>query len=125
VAAVPLRLREQTIGALDLLGGETGTPPVGRIRLARALADIATIDLLQHRALQQQTLLSAQLETALGSRIVVEQAKGALAQQRRISVDDAFALLRRHARSQRRLLTAVAQEVLDGTGELFPSEPAD
>ncbi|MFE9442064.1 GAF and ANTAR domain-containing protein [Streptomyces sp. NPDC006602] len=125
VAAVPLRLREQTIGALNLLRGEADALAPQQLGLGRALADIATIGILQQRAVQQQALLAAQLETALQSRIVIEQAKGALAQQQRISVDDAFALLRRHARSRQRLLTAVAQEVLDGTVELFPSESTD
>ncbi|WP_151478181.1 GAF and ANTAR domain-containing protein [Streptomyces albicerus] len=125
VAAVPLRLRDEVIGALSLFLDEPGAPTPRQLRLGQALADFATIGLLQQRALRQQTLLAEQLETALESRILIEQAKGALAQQRRISVDEAFTLLRGHARSRQRRLSAVAREVLDGTTDLSLSESAE
>ncbi|WP_328494029.1 GAF and ANTAR domain-containing protein [Streptomyces sp. NBC_00414] len=125
VAATPLRVRDEVVGALSLYLSVPGTPDPGRLRLGRALADFAAIPIVQQRELRRQMRLTEQLETALESRILVEQAKGALAQQRRISVDEAFALLRDHARSRRRRISAVAREVLDGTGDLPLSEPAD
>ncbi|MFD6291296.1 ANTAR domain-containing protein [Streptomyces sp. NPDC060205] len=125
VAATPLRVRDEVVGALSLFLDGPGTPDPGQLRLGRALADFAAIPILQQRELRRQMRLTEQLETALESRILVEQAKGALAQQRRITVDEAFALLRDHARSRRRRISAVAREVLDGTGELSLAEPAD
>ncbi|MBV1937230.1 GAF and ANTAR domain-containing protein [Streptomyces sp. BV286] len=125
VTAVPLRLRDQVVGALTLFLDRAGTPADGRLGLGHALADFAAIGILQRRALHRQTLLTEQLETALQSRILIEQAKGALAQRRQISVDEAFVLLRGHARSQRRRLSAVAQEVLDGTTDLSSAESAE
>ncbi|QDQ10281.1 GAF and ANTAR domain-containing protein [Streptomyces spectabilis] len=115
VAATPLRLRGRTIGALSLFREQPETPPVAQLRLAQALARLATIGILQQRAIHRQSVIVGQLERALRSRVVIEQAKGALSHRHRISVDEAFTLLRRHARSQRQLLTAVAEEVLNGT----------
>ncbi|MEV0444185.1 GAF and ANTAR domain-containing protein [Streptomyces spectabilis] len=115
VAATPLRLRGRTIGALSLFRQQPETPPVAQLRLAQALARLATIGILQQRAAHRQRVIVGQLETALRSRVVIEQAKGALSHRHRISVDEAFTLLRQYARSQRRLLTAVAEEVLNGT----------
>ncbi|MEI5102358.1 GAF and ANTAR domain-containing protein [Streptomyces sp. PmtG] len=117
VAATPLRLREQTIGALSLFRQRPEPLPAPQLRFAGALAELATIGILHRRTAHRQALLIGQLETALRSRVVIEQAKGALAQLRRISVDEAFTLLRRHARAQRRLLTTVAEEVLSGTAD--------
>ncbi|MEV7143290.1 GAF and ANTAR domain-containing protein [Streptomyces tauricus] len=125
VAATPLRVRDEVVGALSFFLDGPGTPDPGQLRLGRALADFAAIPILQQRELRRQMRLTEQLETALESRILVEQAKGALAQRRRITVDEAFALLRDHARSRRRRISAVAREVLDGTGELSLSEPAE
>ncbi|WP_030678438.1 ANTAR domain-containing protein [Streptomyces sp. NRRL B-1347] len=115
VTATPLRLRGRTIGALSLFRGQPETLPLAQLRLAQALARLATIGILQQRAAHRQSVIVSQLETALHSRVVIEQAKGALSHRHRISVDEAFTLLRGHARSQRRLLTAVAEEVLNGT----------
>ncbi|MFS8198729.1 ANTAR domain-containing protein [Streptomyces sp. CWNU-52B] len=125
VAATPLRVRDQVVGALSLLLDEPGTPDPGQLRLGRALADFAAIPIVQQRELRRQMRLTQQLETALESRILIEQAKGALAQQRRISVDEAFTLLRGHARARQRRISAVAREVLDGTGDLSLSQSAD
>ncbi|MEW2565525.1 GAF and ANTAR domain-containing protein [Streptomyces sp. NPDC047070] len=125
VAATPLRVRDEVVGALSLFLDGPGTPDPAQLRLGRALADFAAVPILQQRELRRQMRLTEQLETALESRVLVEQAKGALAQQRRITVDEAFTLLRNHARSRRRRISDVAREVLDGTGELPLSEPAD
>jgi AmiR/NasT family two-component response regulator len=86
--------------------------------LAQALADIATIAILQHRALASTELLAAQLQTALNDRIVIEQAKGLLAERGQLSVDEAFAALRDYCRSARLPLTRTARELVAGTGDV-------
>ncbi|MGY6026572.1 ANTAR domain-containing protein [Streptomyces spinosirectus] len=118
VAAAPLRLREQTIGALNLFRATPGPLEPAQRRLGQALADVAAIAILQQRALYEQTAVVGQLQTALDSRIIIEQAKGALAHMRGISVDEAFQQLRQYARHHRRRLTDVAREVMDGNTEV-------
>jgi GAF domain-containing protein len=122
-AAVPLRLRLQVIGALNLYSDHPRPLTESDLRLAQALADTATIGLLQQRANHANSVLNLQLHQALTSRIVIEQAKGMLAQQWNVSVDDAFDQLRAYARHHQRLLTQVARSVLDGTTHLNPREP--
>lgn len=111
VAAVPLRLRDQVIGALVLLNTR---PPLDddRLQLALALANIATISIIQQRALRDSTALTAQLRHGLSSRVIIEQAKGVLAQRRGLSAQEAFEQIRRYARHNRRRLAEVAQEVV-------------
>ena len=115
VHAVPMRLRIQTIGALSFFTVERGELHESRQRLGRALADVATIGLLQQRAIHHRDLLTGQLQAALGSRIVIEQAKGILAERLRIDVDQAFVLLRRGARSHNRRLADLAYAIVAGT----------
>ena len=112
VHAFPLRLRREVIGALNMFATEPGTLEDPDIAVVQALADIATIALLQERAVREANVVSQQLAKALTSRIVIEQAKGALAQIHGESVDDAFDRLRRYARSSSRPLSTVAQDVL-------------
>jgi GAF domain-containing protein len=112
VHAFPLRLRHQVIGALNMFGTEEGDLDPADIRVIQALADIATIGLLQERAVKEATILSEQLQGALQSRVSIEQAKGALAQIRGVGVDDAFDLMRRFARNNNRRLSAVARDVV-------------
>ncbi|WP_324847227.1 ANTAR domain-containing protein [Actinocrinis sp.] len=81
----------------------------------QALADVATIGILAQRGAQQAELLITQLQRALDSRVTIEQAKGVLAERRRITVDAAFALLRDHARSQNLHLSDLARQVADGS----------
>lgn len=113
--ALPLRLRGQVLGALNLFR----TEPVGLSRAdlvtAQAFADVATIVLLQSRAVHDSQMIADQLQEALQSRIAIEQAKGVLAQALGLEMDQAFARLRRFARSGGRRLAEVAQEVVDGT----------
>ena len=113
VHAFPMRLRGQTIGALNLFGHSDNDFADNDVRVVQALADVATIALLQERSITRADALTEQLQGALNSRIVIEQAKGALAQQEGTSTADAFALLRSQARSSQRRLVHVAAEVLD------------
>jgi GAF domain-containing protein len=112
--AVPLRLRQQVVGALNLF--TTGQRPLSEdhLAVAQGLADIATIGLLHERAARDQAILSEQLQTALHSRILIEQAKGVLSAQAGTGVGSAFTLLRTHARRTGQPLTTVADAVVAG-----------
>ncbi|TDD30268.1 ANTAR domain-containing protein [Kribbella turkmenica] len=115
--ALPLRLRQQVIGALNLF--RTSTEPLGEedVALGQALADIATIGLLHERRVRGQQVLAEQLQHALNSRILIEQAKGMLAERVGLSPAAAFTAMRSHARGTGQRLSAVAQGVLDGSLE--------
>jgi GAF domain-containing protein len=112
--AVPMRLRRQVIGALNLF--TAGRRPLSddQLAVAQGLADVATIGLLHQRALRDQILLSEQLQTALHSRILIEQAKGILSAQAGTNVASAFTLMRTHARRTGQPLTTVAGAVVAG-----------
>lgn len=112
VHAFPLRLRNQTLGALNLFGTDTGRMDATDIRIVQALADVATIGLLQQRAIQRGNDLTDQLQGALNTRIVIEQAKGMVAQAHRITPDQAFDMLRTYCRRNRLGLTDVANRVI-------------
>ena len=112
VYAIPLRLRETTIGSLNLLRSTVGELDATDIRVATALADVATIGILHERAIVESGRVREQLAQALQSRIVIEQAKGVVSHLHSISTDDAFAVLRSFARSNRLLLSDVAQRVV-------------
>jgi AmiR/NasT family two-component response regulator len=110
-----MRLRTEVIGALNLFHTEPGALDEDTIRLAQALADMATIGLLQARAIRHREALAEQLQTALNSRIVVEQAKGVIAERRHIDMDQSFALLRSIARTGNRRLSELARGVVNGS----------
>jgi GAF domain-containing protein len=112
VAAVPMRLRDQTIGGLALFMNVPQPIPAASRRLAQALADVATIGVLQQRSLHRSHVLSEQLQSALTSRIAIEQAKGILAERNNLSMDEAFDALRRHSRDHNLKLTDVATSVV-------------
>jgi transcriptional regulator with GAF, ATPase, and Fis domain len=118
VHAVPLRLRRDTIGALNLFGHATGLLGEQDLKVARALADIATIGILQERAIRRGEVLTEQLQTALNSRVAIEQAKGALAQAGDLDMDQAFTVLRSYARTNNIRLSEVAHQIV--TGHLRP-----
>lgn len=127
VHAFPMRLREQTIGALNLFGSSDTRFEADDVRVVQALADVATIAILQERSVTRAEALAEQLQGALNSRIAIEQAKGALARANGISTSEAFDLLRTEARTSRRRLFDVAQSVLadleHGPGKEEDPEP--
>jgi GAF domain-containing protein len=113
--ALPLRLREVTLGALNLLS-VTRTPiRQADLIVARAFADLATLSILQHRASTEAQRLNEQLSGALTSRIVIEQAKGVISERAGIGLAEAFGGMRDYARNHNRRLTEVAQAAVDGT----------
>jgi len=114
MAALPMRLRANVIGALNLFSTESGSLSAEALQVAQALADIATIGILQERALSDGQIVTSQLQGALKSRVVIEQAKGIVAEHNHISVDDSFKLLRRYARSNNRMLGQLASDVISG-----------
>jgi GAF domain-containing protein len=114
VQALPMRLRGDTIGALNLFHTTTARLDEHTTGLAQALADIATVAILHQRALASTELLAEQLQVALNDRIVIEQAKGLLAERGRLSVDEAFVALRDYCRAARIALTQTARELVTG-----------
>ena len=118
VHSVPLRLREQTIGSLNLFREKAGALSPEDAVAAQALADVATIGILQERAFRELDFTRQQLQRALDSRVVIEQAKGIVAQQRGFDMDAAFQLLRSTARSHSLRLEELAQRVVQGTTRL-------
>jgi GAF domain-containing protein len=114
VHALPMRLRGSVIGALNLFHLEPGGMRQEDIDAAQALADMATIAILHHRASIEAQVLNDQLNHALNSRIVIEQAKGMIAEREAVNMDQAFATLRNHARNHNLRLVIVAQDVITG-----------
>jgi GAF domain-containing protein len=127
VHALPMRLRSQVIGALNLFHTDPHALAPEVTRIGQAMADVATIGLIQERALHQHDTLVEQLQTALDSRVLIEQAKGVLAERHHIDPGNAFTLLRNYARNHGQRLTELAAAVIDGSTtatELLPSAPA-
>jgi transcriptional regulator with GAF, ATPase, and Fis domain len=117
--AIPMRLRRQVVGALALLNTDRVREDQDRTDLAQALADVATIGLLQHRTISRGEILTEQLQTALNSRVMIEQAKGVFsAQSRDPDMEHAFTALRDYARAHHLRLADVARTVADGTADL-------
>jgi transcriptional regulator with GAF, ATPase, and Fis domain len=114
VHALPLRLRTTVVGALNLFCSRPGPLSQDDVRTGQALADVATIGILAQRTVHQAELLTTQLQTALTSRVAIEQAKGVLAERHKTTVDAAFAMMRRHARNHNQLLSDVARDVATG-----------
>ncbi|WP_405584552.1 ANTAR domain-containing protein [Streptomyces sp. NBC_01190] len=114
VWALPMRLRDEVVGTLNLFGTGTGPDDPAGLQVGQALADVATISLLQHRSSQRSRLLNEQLQTALNSRVLIEQAKGKLAERLGVDVEQAFSALRRHARAHNLRLADLARSFVDG-----------
>jgi len=112
--AIPMRLRGQVIGALNLFRTETGSLTADDVAVAQALADIATIAILQNRVTVETKVLNEQLTVALSSRIVIEQAKGMIAERQQLPIDQAFERLRHHARNHNLRLADLARDTVNG-----------
>lgn len=113
VHAVPMRLRDDVVGALNLFGTTPGALNKADLRLAQALADVATIALVQDRAATDKNLVNEQLQNALDSRVVLEQAKGVLSYNGDLDMVDAYAALRKYARNHNLKLTDLAPALVD------------
>ena len=109
---LPMRLRDQTVGALNLFGNRTGALRSADRRLGQAFADAATIGLLHERAATDRDTLTRQLQGALDSRVTIEQAKGIIAEQAGCAIEEAFSRTRRYARSHNLTLTTVAERIV-------------
>ena len=118
VQALPMRLRDEGIGAMNLFMHAPGQLDDNGLRVGQALADVATIGLLQERNLRHQEVLAEQLQGALNSRVMIEQAKGLLAERLGLDMAKAFELLRGQARRQGRRLAALADAVADGSEDV-------
>ncbi|WP_432893007.1 GAF and ANTAR domain-containing protein [Kribbella sp. CA-245084] len=114
VQALPMRLRDTVLGAVNLFSKHTGQLDADTITLGQALADAATIGIVHQRAVARQEIVTEQLQNALNSRILIEQAKGFLSHSQDIAVDEAFDVLRSYARANNRRLTDVAADVVEG-----------
>lgn len=124
--AIPLRLREDVIGSLNLFGDQRGALSPDDAMAARGLADIATIGILHERAFREADLARQQLQHALDSRVVIEQAKGILSHVHNIDMDAAFQQLRERARSNQQKLSDVARQVIeDATRRRITSDHAN
>lgn len=115
VHAVPLRLRGEVLGTLNLFLDRTGSLTADDASVAQGLADVATIGILQERAARESELTQRQLQSALNSRVVIEQAKGVIAQLHGVDMDTAFATLRQYARGNNLSLHDVAAGVVGKT----------
>jgi GAF domain-containing protein len=123
VEAVPMRLRNQVIGALNLFRAAPGPFDPGDLRLGQALADVATIGLLHERNVRHSETIAEQLQAVLNSRVVIEQAKGKLAERLSIDMDHAFVMLRDYARNSNQRLTDVARNFVTNATAYFPPPP--
>ena len=117
---MPMRLRDEVIGALNLFGAGTASFSREDLRIGQAMADVATIGLLQERSIRRSEIAAEQLQGALNSRIIIEQAKGELAERLSIDMDLAFKMLRDYARNSNQRLTDVARNFVDSATADFP-----
>lgn len=113
VHAFPMRLRDDVVGVVNVFAADAGGLTHEQALVAQAMTDIATIGLLQERALREGRVLTDQLQYALTARVVVEQAKGMLAERMNVELPDAFALLRSYARAKNLRVADVARKVVE------------
>jgi GAF domain-containing protein len=114
VHAVPLRLRGEIIGALNIFGAQPGPLSEADLRVAQALADVATIGILSERAIRRGEVLTEQLQTALNNMVTIEQAKGLLAHAGDLDMDQAFQVLRGYGRAHSTRLSEIAYQLVTG-----------
>lgn len=112
--ALPLRLRSETIGALNLLRTAPGQLSDADLWIGQAMAHVAAVGLMQHRVIAARELLAEQLQTALSSRVELEQAKGVLAERTGLPMEQAFHMMRKYAREHGHRLGEVAKQIIDG-----------
>jgi transcriptional regulator with GAF, ATPase, and Fis domain len=118
VHALPMQLRQEVIGGLNLFSTEPSILDADAVGLGQALANVATIGILHERTVRHGELVVEQLQTALNSRIAVEQAKGVLAERLQVTVADAFTRLRGHARRTNQRLVDLATAVVNGSTDI-------
>jgi GAF domain-containing protein len=116
--AVPLRLRATTIGSLNLFWDHTGGLGENDTQTVQALADVATIGILQERTIRESDVVRLQLQHALNSRVLIEQAKGVVAYMHDVNTGDAFTLIRDYARGKGESLVSVAERIVNRTLEI-------
>jgi GAF domain-containing protein len=112
VHSLPMRLRGRTIGALNLFRTHQGQLTDDDVVVAQGLADVATIAILQHRSTIDASVLNEQLNNALNSRVIIEQAKGMIRQTTGSDMDESFNRLRAHARNHNEGLTSLATRIV-------------
>jgi GAF domain-containing protein len=121
VIAIPLRLRSERIGALNLFRRASGSMTDSDLLVGQALADVATIGILHQRVLTRGALVNSQLQTALNSRVLIEQAKGVLSERLGLDMDQAFVQLRSMARNSNRHLSDTARTVIENPSAALPN----
>ena len=119
VCAVPLRLTTHTLGCLNLFMSEPGGLTDADVALAQALADVASVVIVQDQATRDATIREGHLQYALTSRVAIEQAKGMIAEHDQVDMGEAFARLRTFARNNNRRLTDLAEAVVAGTTDVY------
>jgi len=116
VQSFPMRHGNRMIGSLNIFGGEALKPESVDVNVVQALADVTTIAILQQRAHADAKLRTEQLQQALDSRVVIEQAKGVISREHGVSVDEAFVALRSHAREKQVRLADLAHRIVSRMG---------
>jgi AmiR/NasT family two-component response regulator len=117
-----MRLRGNVIGTMNLFSTSLGELNRADADVAQALADVATIGILQERVIRESSIVTEQLQRALDSRILIEQAKGVLSQTANLDMDEAFTVLRTYARSNQLSLRSVAEGVIDRSLDVFSGQ---
>ncbi|MEE6169132.1 MULTISPECIES: GAF and ANTAR domain-containing protein [unclassified Mycolicibacterium] len=121
--ALPLRLREESVGSVNLLRTQPGPMSASDLAVGQGLSDVATVGILHHRILMRAEVVNQQLHSALNTRTIIEQAKGVLAERGGIDMDKSFALLRAHARRTNQRLADLARAVVDGVDTAVILDP--
>lgn len=114
VHAIPMRVHPRAIGALNLFRNDKGEMSADDAAIGQALADVATISILQERTFRENAMVNEQLQRALNSRVLIEQAKGVIAQRSNVDMDEAFRRLRTYARNHSEAMHDSARSVISG-----------
>jgi GAF domain-containing protein len=119
VVAVPMRLNGTTIGGLNIFSNQAGQQSDERRRLGTALGHLAALAISHQQSARRSAALAEQLQHALSSRVVIEQAKGVLAERLDLTMEAAFDRIRRYARDHNQKLGEVCAGVI--SGEITPT----